>query len=201
MLRKLLLSAVCVLAVTACDKTVDGVLSNTENLIFNVKNKTATIVPGKWASQIEFESKKEVKLHIQTPNEKKPTTISFKVPKGMTLPQENGEFQLLSAQSGQPYDVNGSVTTTHKDSSEQWGWESCTYRVERQECYYDANGRPYCRWVYYDVHGQRNVRFFVRDTKQVLGFELLNATAASAGTFTGTKNSTQRIYSYTGQCR
>lgn len=201
MLRRLLLSAVCVLAVSACDKTVDGVLTNSESLTFNIKNKSATIAPGKWAAQVEFESKKEVKLHIQVPDQKKPTTISFKVPKSTTLPQENGEFELLSVQSGQPYDVKGTVATTHVDSEEKWGWESCTYRVERQECYYDAHGRPYCHWVYYDVHGQRDVRYFIRDTTQVIGFELVNANATSAGAFNGTERSTERVYNYTGMCR
>lgn len=201
MLRKLLLGSFLVLAVSACDKTVDGVLTNSESLTFNLKNKSATIAPGKWAAQIEFESKKEVKLLIQTPDDKKPTTVSFKVPKSTVLPQKNGEFELLSVQTGQPYDVKGTVTTTYTDSEEKWGWESCTYRVERQECYYDANGRPYCRWVYYDVHGQRDVRYFVRDTTQTIGFKLLNANAAAAGSFNGTERSTERVYSYTGQCR
>lgn len=200
MLRKLLLSAVCVLAVSACDRTVDGVLTNSESLTFNLKkNKKASIAPGKWASQLEFESKKEVKLHIKSSEQEKPTTISFKVPKNTNLPQENGSFVLSSVHSGQPYDVKGSVSTTHKDTDEKWGWESCTYRVERQECYWNGH-QHVCRWVYYDVHGQREVRYIVRDTTQVLSFDLLNSTA-SVASFNGTKNSTDRIYTYQGMCR
>ncbi len=201
MLRKLTLAVLCLFAVTACDKTIDGVLKNSENLTFNVKKKQTTIAPGQWASTIKFKSKKEVALEIQVPEQKKPTVVSFKVPKNAPLPQENGDFELLAAQSGQPYDVQGFVKTSHIDSEEKWSWESCTYQVRRQECYYDSHGRPYCRWVYYDVHGQRDVRYFVRQSTQNIEFNLLNSTNAAAGTFNGTERRSERVYTYTGVCR
>jgi hypothetical protein len=201
MLRKVSLAVLCLFAVVACDKTIDGVLTNSENLTFKIKNKPVTISAGKWASTIRFASKKEVKLEIEVPNEKKPVAISFKVPKSTPLPQENGEFELLAVQSGQPYDVKGSVNTTYVDSEEKWGWEGCTYQARRHECYYDYYGRPYCRWVYYNVHGQRDVRYYVRQATQNITFHFLTSTGSAAGTFNGVKRSSERVYTYTGICR
>jgi len=107
MLRKFMIGALCTLAVVACNKTVDGVLTNSETLTFSAKKGTATLPAGQWEAALKFPSKKEVKLNVTIPNQKNALEVSFKVPKGAPLPQENGSFELSSKLSGQPYDVNG----------------------------------------------------------------------------------------------
>lgn len=202
MLRQLLIGTVCVLAVAACNKTIDGLLTNSEPLTFNIKKKTTTVPAGKWAATLKFPSKKEVRLEITNPLEKKTTQVSFKVPKGAPLPQENGEFELDSTLSGQPYNVKGSINTEYVDSEEKWDWERCTYNVRRQECRYDQYGRPYCYWVDYSVDGQREVRFIEREATQEINFNLYSADLSrTAGTFNGTDISVERVYKYQGICR
>lgn len=199
MLRKLSIGLVCAFAIVACSNTINGVLESKEALTFNVKKKAVSIPAGKYETKVKA-AKKEVTLEIKVPGQKKATEVSFKVPKGAQLPENNGEFVLTADQSGQPYDVKGSIKTTHVDGPERWDWESCTYEVQRQECWYQG-GQPVCRWVYYTVHGQRDSRYFIRDTTQVVAFDLVNATAAAAGSFSGTDRYSQRIYTYQGMCR
>src|SRR4051812_34216034 len=115
MLRKFFVGALCILSIVACTKTVDGVLANAEALTFNVGSKTLSVPAGRWETRIKFAGKKEIKLEVTVPGQKN-TDVVFKVLKGTPLPQENGTFELLAADSGQPYDVNGSVKTTYVDS-------------------------------------------------------------------------------------
>lgn len=198
MLRKLLVGTLCTLSLLACGKTVDGLLTNSSVLTFNMKkNKTASVPAGRWETQIKFPSKKEVKLEIKSATGE--TEVSFKVPKSAPLPTENGDFELLSTLSGQPYDVKGSVKTTHVDSDERWEWESCTYQVQREECYFNGHHHV-CRWVNYNVQGSRNVRYFIRQTTQDVTFNLLTA-SRTLGAFAGTERSTERVYTQTGMCR
>lgn len=199
MLRKLSLGLVCALAIAACSNTINGVLVANQTLTFNAK-KAAPLAPGKYEAALKA-SKKEVKLSIDVPGQKKATEVSFKVPKSVSLPQENGSFELLAEQSGQPYDVKGTVKTVHVDGQEKWDWESCTYQAQRQECYYGHNGHPQCYIVTYTVHGTRNVRYFVRNTTQSMDVNLLTATRAAAGNFNATEYSTSRVYTATGACR
>jgi hypothetical protein len=199
MLRKLLVGVACVLSAVACTKTIDGVLTNSEALTFNVKNKSVSIPAGRWETTVKIPGKKEVKLVITTQNNQK-TEVSFKVLSSAPLPQENGTFELLAADSGQPYNVNGSVKTTHVDSETQWQTESCMYQVQRQECYHTPQGNE-CHWVTYDVQGFREVEFFMRDTTQVVEFNLMNVDKSTPGEFSGTDQHSERIYKYQSACR
>ncbi len=202
MLRKFLVGALCTLAVVACSKTIDGVLKNTEALTFNLKKGTTTLPVGQWEAALKFPNKKEVKLEVTIPNQKKALEVSFKVPKGSPLPQENGSFELSSQLSGQPYDAAGSVNTTHVDSEEKWGWENCTYQAQREECYISGN-QHVCRLVYYTVHGRQDVRYFDRHTTQVVHFNLMSPgnKVKNAGGFEGVEQYSNRVITHQGFCR
>jgi len=199
MLRKILVGAMCTLALVACGKTIDGLLTNSEALSFNVKGKSVAVPVGRWETSIKFASKKEVKLNIAIPGRDN-VEASFKVLKSNPLPQENGTFELLSQDSGQPYDVSGSVKTTHVDSQEQWQQETCTYQTNYTQCNYTPNGTT-CYSVPQTVYGWRQVRFFVRDTTQEVEFNLLTATRSTAGSFNAVDKDSQKIYTMQSVCR
>lgn len=200
MLRQILVGALCTLALVACGKTIDGLLTNTEALTFNVKDKAFSLPVGQWETAIKFASKTEVRLDITVPGQKN-TVVAFKVLKSNPLPQENGTFELLAQDSGQPYDVSGSVATTHVDSQEQWQQEGCTYQTYRTECHYQPNGAPVCYSIPYTVQGWRDVRFFNRDSTQTVDFNLLTATKSTPGAFKAVDQSSRRVYTMQGQCR
>lgn len=200
MLRKILVGVLCTLALVACGKTIDGLLTNSETLTFNVKGKAVPVPAGHWQTAIKFVSKKEVKLNIEIPGQPN-VEASFKVLKSNPLPQENGTFELLSQDSGQPYDVSGSVKTTNVDSQEQWQQESCTYQTYNTVCQPTPNGGTSCYSVPYTIQGWRDVRFFIRDTTQEIEFNLLTATKATAGSFTAVDKDSRRIYTMQSMCR
>lgn len=200
MLRKILIGSLCALALVACGKTIDGVLTNSEALTFNVKNKQIALPAGKYETSIKFASKTEVRLEIAVPGQKN-IVVPFKVLKSAPLPQENGTFELLAQDSGQPYDVAGSVKTINVDTQEQSNQESCSYTVYQQNCSYNPQGVPVCYSVPYTIYGWRDVRFFDRSTTQDVTFNLLTATKSTAGAFSASQKSNSRIYTYQGACR
>src|SRR5690606_15174126 len=96
---------------------------------------------------------KEVRLVVPMSDNKKDTVkVAFKVPKGMEFPQEQGSFYLNADQSGQPYDIEGSVSATHTDSPEEWRTETCAYQIQRQECYFNGHHHV-CYIVSHTVNG------------------------------------------------
>src|SRR5690606_97143 len=100
--------------VSACKDTISGQLQSTETLTFNVKKGANQVPAGTWNATIEIPSKKEVRLVVPLSDNKKDLVkASFKVPKGTVFPENNGSFYLNSAQSGQPYDIEGEVSTSH----------------------------------------------------------------------------------------
>lgn len=201
MVRKVLIGAFCALAIVACSKTVDGLLTNKEALTFNVKKGASTIPAGRWNAQIKIVSKKEVQLAVAIPGQNSAVEASFKVPKHVKLPQGNGTFELESQDSGQPYDVQGEVSSTHEDSPERWETEPCSYQVQHQVCNHGPNG-PVCWTEIYTVQGWRDSRYFVRDTVQKTELNLLNLNKTNvAGNFNATDRYSERIYTYQSACR
>src|SRR5690606_25207041 len=166
-----------------------------------VKKGPSVVPAGTWNATIEIPNKKEVRLVVPlSENKKDIVKASFKVPKGTEFPQGNGAFQLNSAQSGQPYDIEGAVKTSHVDTEEQWQTESCSYQVQRQECYY--NGKHHvCNIVTYTIHGWRDARYFFRTSTQETNVNLFrdNKTVKSAN-FSSVEKSTRKVYTYTGHC-
>ncbi len=201
MLRKLSLVVLCAFALTACKDTITGQLHSNETLTFNTKKGPNQVPAGKWHAVIEIPNKKEVRLVVPLSDNKKDVMkASFKVPKGTVFPEGSGEFYLNSTQSGQHYDIEGKVQANHVDSQETWKTETCSYQVQRQECYY--NGYQHvCRIVTYTMSGWRDVRFFVRTTTRETNISLFRSNkTVQAAKFSSVEETVQRVYTYTGHC-
>jgi len=208
---KSLILGLTVLAMAGCRNTIEGTLrvekafsaKSTQKLPCNPEagdpcyaEKNIQVAPGQYTAKVSVNSGSQIEVQIK---DTKTQTLMLQVPNNMTIP-ENGSFSVTSQQSGQPFDLNGVVTTTHQNSEVYRQRESCVVERWERECFETPHGRQ-CSTVLRTYPGFREVEFYYIDSLQVLDIVLTSAaTRSPLAHFKGDKQISQKRYAYQGQC-
>lgn len=90
--------------------------------------------PGQFSTKITMgKSGKKKLLTMEVANANPATVIKLKFDKNIELGEN---FTLTAAQLGQSFDLSGNLITKVERSSEQTGYESCTYQYPQTVCNY-----------------------------------------------------------------
>lgn len=224
-MKKLFLLTLCVFALSACNaiegsleilKEITIVNNASDELIefcrkhpddyyckdVDTENKTTILTVGHYSANLEFPESNKMKIVIFRRNQEN-TTLTFSLPRGVSIPEYNGEIYLRDEEVGQPYDVIGGVRTDISQSSLQRDIESCTYRTEEWVCRPDRRrDRRNCGWEPVYRTGRREVEFFYRYTTKHYTIRLNTPdTPETLVNFGGVQNFSDKIYTYQGYCR
>lgn len=186
------LLVVSALAMTGCED-IPGVLIVTKNFNVLVKGKSKTVTEGQHDTSLDFKKNKVVAT-IKTGDSS--LKVELSVPKGAQIPS-NGNFELKSVQTGQPFDVLGTVQTAVTDSRRYSGMEGCQKQDYQTIC--DAKG---CYVVPITRQGNRHVEFFYRDTDQAMQLDMTATGEVNNkyAHFDGRVRYTEKIVTYEGAC-
>ncbi len=177
---------------TVSCETLSGQLVALTKLNFK---KGVIVEEGTHQSEIKIK-KRSLKITINDGE-----TIKFKIPKGRTIPSENGQIFLTQSEISQPYDIQGSVMTKFLDSESRSGYESCSYSQPYTVCYPDGRGRMRCYTEYRSIYGSRSVQYRLRKEEKDIVVELMApGSSLIKGKFTGKKIKQYRMYEYQGAC-
>jgi hypothetical protein len=161
--------------VVACDE-MKGQLSVNEELtvqakktgLFHSGTKEAKIPAGSYEAKLNPTSKTSMNLELKVNG--KDIKVPFKIKEGTTLPQFEGQVDVLAADSGQPYDlhadVKSDVNSYDYDTTETCvagyvpvrrcithpGTTNCETRPATRECHRNRQGEEVC----HDVPATRN---------------------------------------------
>jgi hypothetical protein len=188
------LCSIALFALSACDN-VDGQVKINKALVANVNGKAATIPAGIYNATVEGKANlfvKEIALDLKMQGGT--VQIPFKIPSGVTVPEHDGELKLAAAQSGQPFDLDGKISSDTQDGPEQAAVESCTRTETEQEC--DARG---CHTATITISGQQDVRYYYSDLIRTVNVTFTKA-GVSLATFNGQRDDQSKHYTYQGIC-
>lgn len=159
---KNILVLMSVLFLAGC-QDLDGTLQVFKNFKALTKNGAQTIRTGSYKTSLDFKKDKVV-VSLKTNDGK--IIFAIKTPNGTSIPS-NGNFEVKSVQSGQPFDVLGNNKTQEKHSKIYRGWESCQYQDIDPGCSpYGCHATPVTRW------GQQYIEYYVRTVTQDLTVNL-----------------------------
>ncbi|MCM2323865.1 MAG: hypothetical protein NDJ90_11450 [Oligoflexia bacterium] len=208
------LSAVLAIGGMSCKK-IEGGLRLERDLPIKVKvpdpfggeasDKIETIKAGSYEAKVDFRSQKEFILKVKVKRFRS-EEIVFGVAEGHYLPDFNGTFALLSAESGQPFDLKAETVGNITRSSDERGYESCTFYEREYVCRMvkdqQGDGRhEECRWESVAHSGTQEVEYhYVYTTRDIAITLLDSATQDRLGGFDGHRTDSDKVYTYQGPC-
>jgi len=160
--------------------------------------KRVTFKPGQYSAEISQSGRNEIQMAIKVG--KNSENILVKVPNNVHLPEKNGEFFIRGSDAGQEFDLQGVVSTVETRGDTRRERQSCTYDRYEQVCW--NNGRTVqCGVQRRTYFGYETVEYYTVDTKKDLAFNLLQQGGAqSLAHFSGSQMTSEKIYTYRGQC-
>jgi hypothetical protein len=183
-----------------CER-LSGQLNISKDLkLVNSKGDTHLLRVGTYTADLRQSTfGKKIVLRL---NEDADEKFNFAIPKGTKIPN-NGTFSLKSNQIGQKVDLKGTVATTHVDSPEREGYQSCTYSEPYTVCQpAGPYGQMQCQTYMRTIYGQQWVRSFDRTTHQDITLDITPVSAKeSSGQFTGNASWVEQIVVNQTNCR
>lgn len=159
--------------------------------------KPVPVAIGEYKADFEFQRKDQAYIKLTSLQNGKKNYIYLNLPANLNLPKENGNFLIAANDLQQSFAISGSLSTQKTISEIQDGYERCTYTKYVTECNY-INGQHVCRDVPYQYQGQRYAEFYTEKTEQNLVLQFIEDNPVA--NFTGSRESNQKIYTYTGVC-
>ena len=189
---KLVMLSLVTIFLAGCD-VLDGQLTVTKAFLVNGNSGRQAIAAGIYKTGLDFKRDRVI-ADIETGGAG--TKVSFAVPTQSTIP-ENGNFELRSAQTGQPLDVLGSVKTVKTQSEVYRGYENCQTQNTTPNC--GPNGcinQPGQQW------GRQYVEYYYRDTDKTIHFAMTEVGAAHKkyAQFDGSAKTSQKVIIRQDQC-
>lgn len=180
------------LAMTGCED-LPGVLIVTKNFNVLVKGKEKKVPAGQHETSLDFK-KDRVVATIKTADGN--LKVELAVPKGAQIP-DNGNFELRSSQTGQPFDILGAVQTKVTNSPTQTGYEACQVQDYTHIC--DPRG---CHAVPIVRQGNRFIEFYFRDTDRAMQFDMtaISNVQDKYSRFDGRSQTREKVLIRTGPC-
>lgn len=189
-MKKLTLALVTLLLVSGCDD-MSGLLKVSEKFSVLVKGKSKEIPVGTHNTELDFEREK---ITATVDVNGQDIKVVILLPNSVSLP-ENGPFAVKSEQSGQPFDIEGTVRTEMTRSELKNGRESCQYYSQEPIC--DQNG---CTIQNVPRTGWRDIEYFEETTEKQLQFDSLSKAGLSQSHFEGASNTTIKRVTFEGRC-
>ncbi len=152
------------------------------------------IPAGDQNAKLDFVGRDQIQITMKIDGRK--TTVKMPLPNKLSLPQ-NGAFEISARELGQSFSAKGDTVTNISDSQPYRGYEQCTYSRYEYVCRI-VNNQQVCREEPRTVYGQQFVEFFNRSTHQSLNVNFIDT--AVFATFSGTRSSSQKIYTFRDRC-
>ncbi len=149
---------------------------------------------GNLNAKLDFVGRDQIQITMKIDGRK--TTVKMPLPNKLSLPQ-NGAFEISARELGQSFSAKGDTVTNISDSQPYRGYEQCTYSRYEYVCRI-VNNQQVCREEPRSVYGQQFVEFFNRSTHQSLNVNFIDT--AVLATFSGTRSSSQKIYTFRDRC-
>lgn len=150
---------------------------------------------GGHSSKLEFVGKDQIQITMKINGKKK--YVKMFLPKKLDIPSQNGSFAISSADLGQDFSADGGIATNVTDSEPYRGNESCSYTRHEQVCQI-VNNQYVCHDEIRTIYGQQYVEYFNRSTVQNINVNFVKNIVLS--TFNGSRSSSEKIYTFKGQC-
>jgi len=184
--------------------TADKNLKFVHSTVFG-NEKTKTVPAGTYRTSFKFSSDDKVKFTFN--REGDDIEVKVKLPENRSFPRERGVINLPASQSGQRYDIRGSVDTRYSQSGVTRTTESCSRTVYRRSCttVCDGGNRRSCRQVCdripVTIYGRQDVEFRYSYTDRSLELELtVPRSDEIVGDYNGQDRETNKVYLYQGRC-
>lgn len=189
-MKNLVFLITLLLVLTSCED-MTGLLKVTEKFNAITSNgRTREIPEGQHETKLDFE-RDSITANINFDGREIKIVINLR---NVSLP-ENGPFELKSGQTGQPFDIKGSVQTEITRSDLKTEKETCTYTAQEPVC--DQNG---CTIRNVTKTGWRDIEYFEETTNKQLQFETYNRSNRSQSLFEGHSNTMVKRFTFQGQC-
>jgi hypothetical protein len=186
--------------------SVKGTLTVTGELPISLgKNKAATAAVGSYDAELTItDFAKELEVTIKGVNGKT-DKIKLKLPKGAKLPTENGAITIAGKDTGQSFDVNGSLSTDVEESPTTSEIDSCEIPISHSWChdYTDKNGQTQqaCTTKITFIPGTHEVDSHEQTTTTTMAASFVDsASNAALATFSGQKVSYENVIDYEAPC-
>ncbi|MBC7420238.1 MAG: hypothetical protein H7328_05870 [Bdellovibrio sp.] len=192
-MKKIFVAATA-LFMMGCEE-MDGQLTVSKNLnVKSSKNQNVVLNAGTYNTTLDFK-KDKVEATVKANNNSK-LKIVFDVPNNAQIPA-NGNFELKSAQTGQPVDVIGNAKTVQTQSAAQTGWEQCQVSDYQTICNpQGCTAVPVNRW------GQQYTEYYLRNTDKNINFTMTEVGSVSKklAQFQGASRTSQKVIIRQDRC-
>lgn len=170
-----------------------GTLTVFKNFKAVTKDGTQTISSGTYKTSLDF---KRDRVVVALKTDSGETEFSIKTPVGTTIPN-NGNFEVKSAESGQPFDVLGNNKTVETRSETRSGYESCQYQDYQPVC-----GPQGCQSVPVTRWGQQYIEYYLRTvtTDLTINLTAIGNPAGSLAKFTGHSAFNEKVILQQNRC-
>lgn len=166
-----------VLFLAGCED-MNGTLTVFKNFKALTKNGTQTVSAGTYKTTLDF---KRDRVVVALKTDSGETEFTIKTSTNTTIP-DNGNFEVKSAESGQPFDVIGNNKTVETRSETRRGYESCQYQDFQPICGpQGCHSEPVTRW------GQQYIEYYLRTvtTDLTIGLVAVGNVGSSLAKFAG----------------
>lgn len=225
-----LVLGVCLVALAACGKRLEGSMQISSNLTVNTKKGQIQIPSGTYKTVVKATASKAT-VEMQTQARK----VSFSLPAIQELQDKwgQGRVYIRGEQIGQNFDIDLDLDVSSSRSGSRISYESCVYdtrsyqewvcrdvrREGRERCYQkpgtDGNERSDFRCereYYYErqcgyetrteiIYGQREVEGYYETLRRTGTLKLIRGGSTVGRLIDGNQTSTNFVRTYTGSCR
>lgn len=203
-MKKVLVLAASALLAVACNP-IHGQLKVSKS--FNAvqkgffSNKAVKIAAGTYAAKVDFLSASKIAIKLDV-GQLASQSLELNIPQGKYVATYSGPISLSSKESGQPFDVKGTIHTEESRTGSTRAVESCSRTESRTIC---SDGpvarerRSECRTETITISGQQEVEYHYHDTQTDLSLKIISG-GQQVGSFVGQRNSSDKVYDYQGAC-
>jgi hypothetical protein len=168
MKKRILSLTLTSLLLLACEE-IPGRLKVLSDMTVNSNGDSLRLPVGDYETSLQL-SGHQINAQIKT--ESGSVYVEMNVPKNAELP-ENGPFELTATQSGQPFDVKGTINTSVQRSEDRTETETC--EVEYYETICTPQG---CYSVPRYRNGFRSVRYYVETIDRKVSFSAVKTSTS-----------------------
>jgi hypothetical protein len=188
------------LALCGCKSTFVGRVQLDQTLKVKTKKHALSIAPGNYESTVKFSSlKQEAQWRIQLAPDQE-VVIPLRIAKG-SLPQDNARFSLKAQDTGQGFDLEGSLEMNFSDSAVYQATEYCLYKSSENVCNVDSKGQKFCKNEIVEKMGRRRYSYLTRSYVREVTAEIISAkTRAQLGKIEGTNKFSEIMKFQIGKC-
>lgn len=185
-------------SLTACNE-FEGNVNVSETLRLNVMKGNSTVAPGVYGIKIKPEQER-IRLEIKIEGKNNNPVANFKIKPG-DLPSWSGGFRLLPESTGQPYLVDGELTTDVQEGPIHMEYRSCSIPKTVRECTINDKGKRVCKNRTTYLSGDKEVHYHSRSERQTLRLALVDSVNGSiVATGDGDHFDSDTIIDYEGPC-